>query len=129
MKISSEVLQNKINTSAITAIEVITTNNFPDVPMFFGGIGLDKFPTAACVFSKDITVDECYRIEVLYMEEVEMSYNENGEDIYVSEPTFEGVAVDKESNFDERLFKDDLFYGVYVLNGEFYDSIKDVVRE
>lgn len=118
-------IKGKVNDNVIDAITLLTTNKYRNVPMFIGGIGSDGFPTIGVAFN-GADCSERVKMEDIYTEAIEEAYELNGEDLYTSEPTYEGLVIVDENEIDKKFFKDKTLFGFYVLDGVFYDDINDV---
>lgn len=121
-------IKDKVNNNAMDAIAFLTKEKYPNTPMFIGGVGGDKFPTIGTVFASTNT-EERELMEDIYTESLEQKYADDGEDLYESEPTYEGLCFVGEDQLDDEFYDMKDFFGFYVLNGEFYDSKEDVINK
>lgn len=128
MKISDEVLMSQVNNLALDIIKKLSRDKFRNIPIMFTGAsdGTCRLPDVACVLSIGATDKLCDEIANAYIESLSERYQEEGDDMSVSAPNYDGIAAITKEDFDGAY---QTGFSFYVINGEFYEHEADVVNK
>lgn len=128
MRIPDEAIMSQVNNLAFDVIKKLFRDKFRDVPIMFTGASDSTYglPDVACVLSISVTDELCDKIADAYSEALLDRYSEEGEDMDVSAPNYDGILVISEKDFDGAYQTGCSFY---VINGEFYRDEVDVLSQ
>lgn len=126
MKIPENVIMINVNNNAVEVIRNMTNGNYKDIPIMFTGASTynGKLPDIACILDESATDKLCDEMADKYCEDLESMYSMEGENIDESEPNYDGIYFMGKEEFTGEY---QTGYSFYALNGEFYDSIVDVM--